>query len=124
MATIEIINGVSRLLLGFVFMNAGGLKVGLEKKDLVTEWGAWVGGQPAHALRMIGAAEVTAGALLVLPLALALPVHLAAAGAVTVMAIMAGAVLLHLRRGDRKRVSHALALAALGGVALWTLPGG
>lgn len=122
-ATMEILDGLSRLMLGFVFMNAGGLKFGLDKAALVREGGSWVDEIPETGLRMLGSLEIMAGLGVILPLIVDLPRLVVTAGAGLMLIVMAGAMIVHGRRGEVWRMVLNIVLAAMALFVLVTRPG-
>ena len=122
--TLELMNGLSRLLLGFVFMNAGGLKFALDKAALARDAGAWVGEIPETGLRMLGALEIMAGFAVIVPLVVDLPRLMVDAGAGLMVIVMAGAMVVHGRRGEVWRFLVNVVLAGLAVFVLVTHPGG
>lgn len=124
MATLEFAGGLSQLLLGFVFMNVGGLKFGLTKADLMEQGAAWMDDIPEFGLRMLGSLEVMAGVAVLLPLAFDLPRSLVATGAAFMVVVMAGALVAHLRRGEWGRMLLNVALAGMAAFVVFSPPGG
>ncbi|MCP4573580.1 MAG: DoxX family protein [bacterium] len=122
-ATVEILDGLTRLLLGFVFMNAGGLKFGLDKAALAREAGTWVDEMPPYGLRMLGALEMMAGFGVILPLIVDLPRLVVTAGAGLMVMVMAGAMVVHGRRGEVWRMVLNIVLAGMALFVLVTRPG-
>lgn len=124
MATLEFANGLSQLLLGFVFMNVGGLKYALGRQGFAGRAGHWMDDIPEFGLRMLGALEVMAGAAVVLPLVFNLPAALVTTAAAFMILVMVGGTVVHLRRSEWGRLVLNLALAAMAAMVLLTYPGG
>lgn len=120
MTTVETLNGLSRLLLAYVFLSSGGLKVFLDTPALVKEWGTSVAEQPAFGVRVLGMVEILAGIVLVVPLLLNVPQVMATAGAVIVVMVMAGALVDNIRANKIRSGLLNLALALVAGFVIWT----
>ena len=124
MDTIDITMAVSRLVLGWFFLVVGGMQVFLEKDDVVRRLGGWAHGHPDFGLKLIGLAEIVAGAAMVLPLAYVMPAGLDVAAAATIILLMAGSVFEHARRRQYLRLTASALLAGMAGVNVdWTLIG-
>lgn len=124
MDTLDIILGVSRLILGWVFLVVGGMQVFLEKDEVVRRLGGWAHGHPDLGLKLIGLAEIVAGAAMVLPLAYNMPTGLDVAAAATIILLMSGSMFEHARRRQYLRLTANALLAGLAGFnAHWALIG-
>ena len=104
--------------LALLFLGFGAAKLARSREQLAQsgEQMAWVEDFSARQVRLIGLAEVLAAAGLVLPPLLDVLPWLAAAAALGLAALMAGALWTHRRRGEPRGMAIAgvlLALAAL-----------
>lgn len=115
MDTMDIILGVSRLIVGWFMLVVGGMQVFLDKDEVVERLGGWAHGQPDIGLKLIGLAEIVAGAAMVLPLAYTMPAGLDVAAAATIILLMAGSVFEHARRRQYLRLTASALLAGLAG---------
>ncbi len=86
-------------LLAVAFLGAGTLKLARSKEQLAPTM-PWVGDFSAGAVKAIGAAEVLGAVGLVLPPLVDVAPWLAPLAAACLALTMAGAVVVHLRRGD------------------------
>ena len=119
MTTIEALNAIARLILGFVFLSAGSLKLILEGPEMIKEWGR-IADRPAFNLRVLAVVEILAGSLLVASMMFRMPQWIAAAGAALVIVIMAGAMFEYGRRREFRNVFLNLVLASVAAFVLWT----
>ena len=119
MTTIEVLNALARLLLGFVFLSAGSMKLILDGPNIVKEWGR-IADRPAFNLRVLAAGEILAGSLLVASVMFQMSQWITAVGSVLVVVIMAGAMFEHSRRREFRNVFLNLVLASVAVFVLWT----
>jgi uncharacterized membrane protein YphA (DoxX/SURF4 family) len=110
---------VIAVLLAAAFLGAGAMKLLQSKEKLAASGMAWTEDFSAGQIKTIGALELLGAAGLILPAVLdVLPilVPIAAAGlAVT----MAGAVVVHARRGENQGIVPAAVLLVLSVVVAW-----
>lgn len=102
-------------LLALVFLAAGGMKVIRSKEALRPQMG-WVESSPAAGVKLIGAVEIVGAAGLILPGLLHIAVILTPLAALGLVILMVGAVVTHLRRGERVPSLTPLVLAILSAV--------
>ena len=122
MTSMDIMLGVSRLILGWFFLVVGGMQVFLGKDEVVERLGGWAHGQPDFGLKLIGLAEIVAGAAMVLPLAYVIPAGLDMVAAAVIILLMGGSVFEHARRRQYFRLTASALLAGLAGFNVhWTL---
>jgi uncharacterized membrane protein len=94
---------VAQGLLAVAFLVAGATKLAQPKEKLAKNM-AWVEDFSQPAVRLIGAVEVLGAIGIVLPALTGILSWLAPLAALGLAATMAGAVLTHLRRGERSAV--------------------
>lgn len=87
-------------ILAIALLGAGLLKLTQSRDALVNKGQAWAGDMTPAAVRAIGAAEVLGAAGLILPAVTGVLPILVPVAAVCVAVLMAGAAVVHLRRGD------------------------
>ena len=122
MTSMDIMLGVSRLILGWFFLVVGGMQVFLGKDEVVQRLGGWAHGHPDLGLKFIGLAEIVAGAAMVLPLAYVIPTGLDMVAAAVIILLMGGSVFEHARRRQYLRLTASALLAGLAGFNVhWTL---
>ena len=95
---------ILQALLALVFLLAGGLKV-VRSRDQLRSFMQWVEKTPAPVVKLIGVLEILGAAGLILPGALHVAVILTPLAALGLVIVMAGAVVTHLRMGDRRGVA-------------------
>jgi hypothetical protein len=115
MDSMEIVGGMSRLVLGWVFLVVGGLQVFLPKAEAARLLGGWAHGYPDLALKFVGQAQILAGAAAVLPLIVTLPAGLQAAAAGIIIVLMGLSVVVHARQRQYLRLTASALLAGLAG---------
>ena len=103
-------------VLAAAFASAGAMKLMTPKADLAEKM-PWVDDFSAGQVRGIGAAELLGGIGLVLPPLVDVAPVLAPIAAVGLAIMMAGAVVVHLRRGDG--IAGAAPAVVLGGLAVF-----
>lgn len=103
---------VIQALLALVFLAAGLTKVIRSREQLRAQMG-WVESFPAGAVKLIGAAEIAGAAGLILPAVLHIAIVLTPLAATGLAVLMVGAVVTHLRRGERVPSLIPLVLAIL-----------
>jgi len=105
-------------LLALFYLYAGGMKLSRTREQLQPMM-AWVDTTPMPVVRALGVIEVLGAAGLVLPPATDIAPWLAFAAAIGFMLLQAGAIRVHLSRGDR-RIGLNLALLLMAGAAVWS----
>lgn len=108
LVTLWIINS----LLALAFLASGGMKLARSKETLAASGMGWTEAYRPAGVKLIGAAEVTGAAGLILPLATGIAPVLTPIAAACLAIIMAGAVATHLRRNEKAFVAP-LALGVL-----------
>lgn len=103
-------------VLAISFVGAGAMKLMTSKEDLLPKM-PWAADFSESQIKGIGAAELAGGIGLVLPPAVDIAAILAPIAAVGLAITMAGAAVVHLRRGDG--VGQAMPAAVLGALALF-----
>jgi uncharacterized membrane protein YphA (DoxX/SURF4 family) len=103
---------VAQGLLAAAFLAAGAPKLAQPKKKLAKNM-AWVEDFSQPSVRLIGAVEVLGAIGVVLPALTGILSWLTPLAALGLAATMAGAVLTHLRRGERSAVVPPVVLLAL-----------
>lgn len=88
-------------MLAATLLLVGGFKLVAPRTVLLEKRLFWIDDMPAYAPRLIGGAEVLAAAGLVLPGLLGIAPTLVPIAAACSAALLAGAVVVHVRRGDR-----------------------
>jgi uncharacterized membrane protein YphA (DoxX/SURF4 family) len=99
--------------LAALFLVAGLLKATRSIDALETTVGGWVRDVPLPVIRLTGVAEVVGAAGLILPRAVDVAPFLTACAAAGLALTMVGAVVVHLRRGERLDLVKNLVLLAL-----------
>ena len=110
---------IVQALLALVFLGSGALKLTQSREQLVPRVGEWVQDYPAGGIKAIGAAEVLAAIGLIVPPATHILPALAPLAAVGLVAVMAGALVVHARRGEYSKVAVNLVLAACAIFVAW-----
>jgi uncharacterized membrane protein YphA (DoxX/SURF4 family) len=97
-----------------LFLMAGSMKLAKSKEQILTDPRmGWAETYPEGLIKLIGAAEVLGALGLVLPGALDVATWLVPAAAIGLAVIMAGAVVVHLRRNELQSVVMNVVLLAL-----------
>ncbi len=100
-------------LLAAAFAAAGAMKLAQPKAKLAASGMAWTEDYSDGAVKGIGALEVAGALGLILPAALGVATVLTPLAAVGLALVMAGAVLVHLRRKESSAVGAPLVLGVL-----------
>ncbi|MFF5078459.1 DoxX family protein [Actinoplanes sp. NPDC000266] len=87
-------------VLAVAFLGAGVMKLLQPKEKLVASGMGWASDWPAGSIKLIGAVEVLAAIGLILPRALDIAPVLTPLAAVGLAVVMAGAIVVHLRRKE------------------------
>lgn len=107
-------------ILAAMILFAGAVKATQPKEKLRQREGmAWTEDVPAGLIRFVGVAEVLAAIGLVLPLLLNIAPILTPIAAVGVAITMAGAIVIHLRRGENFAIFVPLVLMGLAIFVAW-----
>lgn len=109
---------VAASLLAVLYLFAGGVKV-VRSKDQLRPLMEWVDSMPLSLVRAIGVLEVLGALGLILPPLTGIATGLAFAAAIGLVVIQAGAIALHLSRGDTGSLWLNGSLLALAGGAIW-----
>jgi DoxX-like family len=107
---------VVAVLLALVFAGAGALKALRPKEKVIEVTGGWAGDFPPAALKALGVAELLGAVGLVLPAAVGVAPVLVPLAATALALVMAGATLVHGRRGEGADAAKTVVLLAL---AVW-----
>lgn len=105
-------------LLGLLYLYSGGLKV-LRSPDQLRPMMGWIDTVPLRFVRTIGVLEVLGALGLILPPLTGIAPALALAAAIGFVLIQAGAISLHLSRGEAKLIGLNVALIVLAGAEIW-----
>jgi len=100
-------------LLALAFVFAGGQKLAKDRKQLIDAGMGWAADFSDAAVKGIGAVEVLGAVGLVLPAAIRVAPVLTPIAAVGLALVMAGAVVVHLRRGETAGAAPSLVLGLL-----------
>jgi uncharacterized membrane protein YphA (DoxX/SURF4 family) len=106
-------------LLAATFLVSGALKLAQPKEKLAAFGFGWVDDFSAGSVKAIGILEVLAAVGLILPAALDIAPVLAPLAAVGLVALMAGAIITHLRRHETKVIASPMVLLALAVLVAW-----
>jgi len=104
-------------LLALLYLFSGVIKV-VRSKDQLRPMMHWVDDMPFAFVRVIGVLEVLAAIGLIVPPLTGIAPVLALAAAIGLVLLQIGAIIVHLRRGDRQIVINIVALV-LAAVAVW-----
>jgi uncharacterized membrane protein len=104
-------------LLALFYVFAGVSKVA-RSKDALRPMMAWVDDMPFPAVRVIGVVEILGALGLILPPLTHIAPVLALVAAIGLVLVQLGAIVVHLRRGDRNVAINIVALV-LAGVVVW-----
>ncbi len=104
-------------LLAVFYLYAGTLKV-TRSRDRLRPMMGWVDHVPLPVLRALGTVEILGAAGLVLPPATGIAPSLATAAALGFVLLQTGAIVVHLRGGDR-RIALNVGLAISAAVTAW-----
>jgi len=105
-------------LLAAFYLYAGSLKVVRSQEQLRPMMG-WVDQIPMPLVRTIGVLEVLGAAGLILPLLTGIAPGLAVAAAIGLVLIQAGAIVVHLSRGEARLIGLNIALLVAAAAAAW-----
>ncbi|MGL4178126.1 MAG: DoxX family protein [Dermatophilaceae bacterium] len=102
----EIVLWTLQVLLGLLFVLVG-LMVMRAPRAAIVERAPWAASGPEWAPKALSAAQIAGGIGLVLPMATGVLPWLTPAAAIGLVVVMAGAVLIHLRRHERQQLAFA-----------------
>jgi hypothetical protein len=105
-------------LLALFYLYAGGTKVVQSREQLQPMMG-WVDRVPMPVVRTIGVLEVLGAAGLILPPLTGIAPGLAIAAAVGLVLIQVGGIIVHLSRGEARKIGLNIALLVAAAVAAW-----
>jgi DoxX-like family len=108
-------------LLALLYLYSGGLKV-VRSREQLQPMMEWVDTAPMAGVRAVGAVELVGAVGLILPAATGIAPWLAFAAAAGFVVLQAGAIPVHLRRGDRQ-IGLNVGLLVAAGVAAWLATG-
>ncbi len=100
-------------LLAVAFLAAGGMKLARPRRELITSGMSWAEDFSDSQVKGIGALEVLGALGLILPAAFDIAPILTPIAATGLFLVMAGAVVVHLRRNEGSGAVPALALGLL-----------
>ncbi|WP_328459830.1 DoxX family protein [Actinoplanes sp. NBC_00393] len=110
---------VVTILLAAAFLGAGLMKLTQPKEKLAESGLTWVEDFSAGAVKAIGAAELLAAIGLILPAVLDIATVLVPLAALGLVLMMAGAVIVHLRRKEAPKAVPAVVLLILAAFVAW-----
>ena len=105
-------------LLALGFLGAGAMKLSQPREKLAASMG-WVNDFSAPMVKTIGALEVLAALGLVLPAATGIAPILTPLAAAGLVLVMIGAIVTHLRRGEKQMIVVNVVLLILAAVVAW-----
>lgn len=105
-------------LLALAFLGAGAMKLSRPREKLAASMG-WVNDFSAPMVKTIGALEVLAALGLILPAATGIAPILTPLAAVGLVLVMIGAIITHLRRGEKQMIVVNVVLLILAAVVAW-----
>jgi hypothetical protein len=105
-------------LLAVFYLYAGGLKV-VRSQDQLRPMMGWVDQIPMPLVRTIGVLEILGAAGLILPKLTGIAPGLAVAAAIGLVLIQAGAIVVHLSRGEARLIGLNIALLVAAVAAAW-----
>ena len=108
---------ILQIVLALLFVGIGGLRLTRPAPRLRRL--PWTDGYPVAAIRALGALELVAGLLVVIPGMLGWSPLLMAGAAGGLTVLMALAVLMHWRRGQRQAAVLPAILLLMAGIVLW-----
>ena len=111
-----VVSWILQGVLALAFVVAGGMKLARERKYLVDSGMGWAEDFSDGAVRGIGAVEVLGGIGLWLPALLGIAPVLTPVAATGLALAMAGAVVIHVRRGELAGAAPAAVLGVLSAV--------
>jgi uncharacterized membrane protein len=106
-------------LLAVVFAGSGVVKATRDRKRLFDDGITWVEDFPAWAVKAIGVLEILAAVGLVLPAATGVAPMVTPLAAVGIALLMAGACVVHFRRGELPFIGVTVALLAAAVFVAW-----
>lgn len=110
---------VLQIVLAAVFAAAGIVKITLPRTQLRATLGDWVDATPEPAIKMLGVAEIAAAIGLTVPLAVAIAPILTPMAGIGVIAVLAGAAIIHGRRRQYLNVAVNVVLAVAAALVIW-----
>jgi uncharacterized membrane protein len=116
------VNGLLWVLAGLLaaaFLGSGIVKLTRTREELAEAGMAWVEDFSADTVRVIGTLEILAAVGLVVPALIGIAAVLVPVAAVGLAALMLGAVITHMRRGEPEMVVTTLVLMALAALLAW-----
>ncbi|MCG2797260.1 MAG: DoxX family protein [Cellulomonas sp.] len=105
-------------VLAALFLAAGAMKLSRPKEALASTMG-WVESFSAGTVKLIGTLEVLAALGLVLPAVTGIAPVLVPLAATGLVLVMAGAIVVHLRRGEVQMIGINVVLLVLAAVVAW-----
>ena len=110
---------VLQIVLAAVFTAAGIVKIVLPRMQLRATLGDWVDAIPLPAVKMLGVAEIAAAVGLTVPPAVAVAPILTPVAGIGVIAVLAGAIIIHGRRDEYPNVAVNVVLAVAAALLVW-----
>jgi len=111
-------------LLGLVFIFTGSFKFFQSKEKVVASGGAWAEGFKPGIIKFISGMELVCGLWVIAGLLLERERLLAGAGAVCISLIMAGSIIVHIRRKEYQHAAINAVLLAMAGVVAYEILNG
>jgi hypothetical protein len=105
-------------LLAAFYLYAGGKKI-IQSREQLQPMMGWVDSTPMPLVRTIGVLEVLGAAGLILPPLTGIAPWLAIAAAIGLVLIQAGAIVVHLSRGEARVIGLNIVLLAAAVAAAW-----
>jgi uncharacterized membrane protein YphA (DoxX/SURF4 family) len=115
----NIVLWILQIVLAFVFVGAGAIKLVQTRDQLANQLGSWVNDFPAALLKGLGLAEVLAAIGLIVPPLVHIAPILTPLAAIGVVIVMIGAILIHARRREFPNVALTVVLAIMAAVVAW-----
>ncbi|GAB7051011.1 DoxX family protein [Catenuloplanes indicus] len=115
----NIVLWVIAALLAAAFLMAGAMKVIQPRERLVASGMAWAGDFPPAVVKAIGVLEVLGAAGLILPAVTGVAPIVVPLAATGLVLMMAGAVIVHVRRGEFSMMAPSVVLLILAAVVAW-----
>lgn len=104
---------ISQVLLAFMFLMAGLMKLSKPKIELSEKLGDWVDSYSENSIKLIGLLEFLAAVGLILPLTVNIFPILTPIAATGLAVVMIGAMNLHYKRGEKDKIGMNLILFLL-----------
>jgi putative oxidoreductase len=110
---------VVQVLLGLMFLMAGGMKLMTSQADLVAQGMAWAGRLPSAMIPFIGISELLGGIGLILPSAIKVMPKVTSFAAIGLIVVMVLGAIEHSMNGEITAVPVNVVLAGMAGFVAW-----